>query len=151
MGSPETPAFNAAAFNDTFFTQYEEQLSDISVAEQASQALTEILTIAKADGTHKSYGQLRTETQNFFANDWIRADEAVMNRMAMEFAQACMGHEHGAELAQDNLLSSIYDNGARNLLGDKHDSKTDATTAKDKKKEKKTRSTRVGWLLFKKK
>lgn len=132
IGSPEVPAFNPQAFDDSFFANYEEQLADISVEEQASAALAEILTIEKADGTQKSYEELRDETQTFFSNDWVRNDEAVMNRMAMEFAQACMGHNHGAELAQDGQLGSVFESGVNSLFGDKHDHSSDGHNHKGK-------------------
>jgi hypothetical protein len=161
IGSPEIPTFNAEAFDDSFFTAYEEQLSDISVEEQASLALAEVLTIEKADGTQKSYDELRDETRTFFANDWVRNDEAVMNRMAMEFAQACMGHNHGADLAQDNQLGSVFETGINSLAGDTHDHKHDGHSHKDKddeyevdpktgKKKKKRRSIWAGWLAVQK-
>ena len=157
IGSPETPAFNAGAFDDSFFTAYEEQLTDISVDEQASLALAEVLTIEKADGTHKSYNELRDETRRFFANDWVRNDEAVMNRVAMEFAQACMAHSHGAELAQDGQLGSVFEAGVNNLLGDTHDHKHEAHNDKDDDdidpktgKKKKKKYLWGGWLALNK-
>ncbi|MGH7240719.1 MAG: hypothetical protein ACREGB_00290 [Candidatus Saccharimonadales bacterium] len=144
IGSPEVPTFDAQAFDESFFAAYEEQLSGISVEEQASRALKEILTIKKADGTQKSYEEIRDQTQAFFANDLVRNDEVIMNRMAMEFARSCMGHNHGAELAQDTQLGSVFEAGVNNLIGDKHDGhshkgkddeyETDPKTGKKKKK-----------------
>lgn len=153
IGSPEAPSFDARAFDEDFFAAYEQELADISIAEQASLALADVLTVQKADGTEKSYEELRDATLAFFTNDWVRNDEAVMNRMMMEFAQACMGHGHGADLAQDGQLGSIFEKGAESLSGDKHghehsshdheevdeDEEVDPKTGKKKKKKK-------GWL-----
>jgi hypothetical protein len=132
IGSVERPHFDAQAFDDSFFSAYEEQLSDISVEEQASIALKEILTVEKENGTQKTYDEIKEQTQTFFSNDWVRNDEIIMNRMTMEFAQACMGHNHGAELAQDGQLGSVFDAGLNNLNGDKHDHKHDGQSHKDK-------------------
>ncbi len=142
IGSPKAPDFIGEAFDDSFFTKYEEQLSDISIEEQATTALAEIMTIEKADGSQKSYDELRSETQTFFTNDWVRNDEAVMNHMAIEFAHACMGHNHGADLAQDNQLRPVFETGLKNSLGNKYGHKhkkddkgeIDPKTGKKKKK-----------------
>lgn len=149
MGSAEIPNFDAQAFDDRFFAAYEEQLSDISIEEQASIALAEIMKIEKEDGTQKTYEEIKDQTQTFFANDWVRNDEALMNRMAMEFAQACMGHNHGAELAQDGQLGSVFETGMNSLNSDKHDHthnghnrKEDEIDPKTGKKKKKKR----GWF-----
>jgi hypothetical protein len=132
IGSSEIPKFDAQAFDDSFFATYEEQLSDISVEEQASIALAEIMTIEKEDGTQKTYEEIKDQTQTFFANPMVRNDEAIMNRMAMGFAQACMGHDHGAELAQDGQLGSVFETGLNNLNGEKHDHIHDGHSHKDK-------------------
>jgi hypothetical protein len=158
IGTPEATTFNAGEFDDNFFAAYEEQLSDISVEDQASLALADILTIKKANGTQKTYEEIKTDTQTFFANDWVRGDEAIMNRMAIEFAQACMGHSHGAELAQDNQLSSVFENGMNSRSGDTHDHKHDGHSHKDSDneidpktgKKKKKRTAWVGWFALRK-
>lgn len=135
IGSSEVPAFNPQVFDENFFADYEEQLTDISVEDQASAALANILTIEKNDGTQKSYEELRDEAKTFFSNDLVRNDEAIMNRMAMEFAQACMAHKHGAELAQDGQLGSVFEKGAKSLFGDNNDDdESDPKTGKKKKK-----------------
>jgi hypothetical protein len=119
--SPETPAFSAEAFDENFFAAYEEELTDINPEEQALLALADILTIEQADGTQKTYEQLRYETQAFFANDWVRNDEVMMNRLAMEFAQACISHMHGGELSQGGQLGSMFKKGIGGLFGDAQD------------------------------
>jgi len=131
IDSPEALNFNPTAFDDNFFAAYEVQLVDISLAEQASIALADILTIEKADGTQKSYEELRYETSNFFANDWVRNDEALMNRMAREFAQACMGHQHGDFLAQDSFLNPMFEKGSDSIAGKKHDHKNESHSDSD--------------------
>jgi hypothetical protein len=152
--SPEAPSFDVQAFDDSFFTAYEGQLSDVSVGDQASAALAAIVTIEKADGSQKSYDELRDETRTFFASDWVRKDEAVMNRLAMEFAQACMSHSHGAELAQDNRLSSIFEDGMQSLTAKEHsehrstDEGDDDDETDPKADKKKRRGARAGWLVM---
>jgi hypothetical protein len=152
MGSPKA-AFDAQAFDDSFFATYEKQLSDISKEEQASLALANILTIERDDGNQKSYEQIRNETQAFFASDYVRNDEAIMRRIAMEFAQACMEHSHGAELAQDNQLGLIFEKGVDSLFGDGHDHKHDDHAGEDNKDDeldtktgKKKKKRYRGWL-----
>ena len=154
MDAPETHMFDAQAFDNNFFAAYEEQLAAISIEEQASNALAEILTIQKEDGTLKSYEEIRDETVTFFANDWVRNDEAMMNRMANEFAQACMSHNHGADLAQDNLLGPMFKKGSHSIIEDKHDHKSESHNhdAKDDKidpitgKRSKKKKEHLGWL-----
>ena len=131
IDSPEALNFNPAAFDDNFFAAYEVQLADISLAEQASIALADILTIEKADGTQKSYEELINETRNFFANDWVRNDEAIMNRMAFEFAGNCMGHQHGLGLSMDNQLSSIFENGLKSSNDGNHNHKNGSHSESD--------------------
>ena len=121
MDSPEVPNFDPQVFDDNFFASYEKQLASISIEDQASVVLAGILTIQKADGTQKSYQQLRDETRAFFSNEMVRNDEAIMNRMTMEFARACMGHDHGSMLAEDNQLGSLFDKGINGLFKDSHD------------------------------
>jgi hypothetical protein len=115
MNNPETLTYNPEAFDDSFFAQYETELADLNIEAQASLALSEILMIEKADGSQKSYEQLRDETRSFFANDLVRNDEMLMNRMAEEFAQACMSHGHGNELMSDSMLKSVYEQGFGSL------------------------------------
>ncbi len=138
--SPEVLEFNPNAFSDDFFKDYEAQLADIDIEEQASLALAEVLMIKKSDGTEKSYEELRDETRSFFNNDWVRNDEALLNQMALQFAQACMGHSHGNELMQDSVLGSLFEKeGASSSHHDhSHDEyETDPLTGKRKKKKKK--------------
>lgn len=160
MRSSEVPAFSEAAFDDSFFAQYEEELADSDVVEQASLALAAILMIEKADGTQKTYEDLRDETETFFTNEWVQQDEALMDRMAVEFAQACMGHEHGEELMEDTALRSVYDRGFMKLASSmSQDELTHAhsTTAPsqakteyvtDPKTGKKVKKKKRGWLWF---
>lgn len=151
MGTPEAPTFDPQAFDADFFDGYQKELADISFEDQASAALANILTIEKADGTQKTYQEIRDESHSFFNSEWVRQSEAVMDRMTAEFAMACMGHPHGSELAQDEALSpvfgeglkSLYDDHTRDHDGHKHsdsDGETDPKTGKKKKK------TRLSWL-----
>jgi len=136
IDSPEALNFNPTAFDDNFFAAYEVQLADISLAEQASIALADILTIEKADGTQKSYEELINETRNFFANDWVRNDEALLNRMAFDFAGNCMGHQHGLSLSMDNQLSSIFEKGLNSSINGKHDHKNGSHSESDEEDDK---------------
>jgi hypothetical protein len=43
-----------------------------------------------------------------------------------------MGHDHGAELAQDGQLGSVFETGLNNLNGEKHDHIHDGHSHKDK-------------------
>jgi|GEM_PF-2851027 len=107
-------------FDTAFLKSYEEELASIDPAEQASAALANILMIVEEDGSQKSYEQIRDETSAFLSSEWVRQDEAIMNRMAQEFALACMSHGHGSELARDVGLGSVFEKGVGNLFGDLH-------------------------------
>jgi hypothetical protein len=107
----EAPAFDPSAFDEAFFEQYETQMADIDVAEQASAALSGVLQVENDDGTHKTYEQIRDESRIFFSNDAVRESEALMNRLAEQFRQACVNHVHGDALRQDEALSKVHDHG----------------------------------------
>lgn len=154
MDTPKTTLFDERAFDDSFFAAYEAELAGIDVTEQASRALADALKITRDDGTHKSYEDIKEETVTFFANEWVRNDEALLNRMALEFAMACMGHNHDQELAQESQLRDIFEMGNQSLQQDNHnhthgshdhptkeDSEIDPKTGKKSKKRLK-----LGWL-----
>lgn len=116
----QAPEFDPSLFTANFFTAYEQQLADIDIAEQAAAALADVLSVHTADGSQKTYQQIRTETSAFFANDWVRQNELLMNQMAVNFAAACMTHPHGAALAQDSSLSALFEKGQDASYNNKH-------------------------------
>ncbi len=149
-----SPEAFAAQFDAQYFADYEKQLETISVEEQAAIALADVLTVKKADGAEKSYEELKSETQTFFANEWVQSNEAVMNYAAAQFAAACMGHVHGSELARDEVLSSVFDKGVSVLfdgheLGNTHhsadqDHTSDDDDEEDSPRHRERRLSRVG-------
>lgn len=138
-GSPELPIFDPAAFDAEFFSNYQKQLDELSKEDRASTVLAGILTIKRADGTEKAYEEIRNETIAFFASEPVKQDLALMNRMAYEFAQACMGHNHGSEFAKDEQLGAMFDRGISQIFGDKRDHKHEVDHKDEHKERKKSR------------
>jgi hypothetical protein len=119
--NPEAPTIDLQTFDKDFFAAYEEQLSDIRIEDQAILALTDIISIRRLDGTDRSYKELVDETSRFFANDWVKNDEAIINRLVTEGILACSGHAHNDELSPNEQLSfSIFDMTTEHSLGETH-------------------------------
>jgi hypothetical protein len=136
-GSPELPNFDPAAFNSEFFANYNQKIANSSIEDQAATVLAGILSIRVADGTERTYEQIRDDTRAFFSMDNVKQDMALMQRMSIQFAQACMGHNHGSELARDEQLGSIFDHGINSIFGEKADHKHDLHDKLDEDKKRK--------------
>lgn len=158
MRAPEAPVFDPSAFDESFFANYEMQPVDMGVEDQASAALAGILTVEQADGTQKTYEQIRDESRAFFANDWVRESEALMDRLAVEFVHQCMDNAYGSELARDDQLGSVFEKGVVSLYGENdrthdghaHNKKDNKDKEADKKKKKKDKKKDLFGLLFRK-
>ncbi len=124
-------------FNEEFFTAYDKRLSDIDIEAQASEALTDILTVRDDDGAARSYEQIKVETEVFFANEWVQEFTARSDALAMQYAQFCMTHNHAAEALTEGTLSSVYEKGksALEAKGDSARPDKAAEAAAKKKKE----------------
>jgi hypothetical protein len=132
---------------DSFFAVYEQELAGVDVEANAKVALDGILSIQNEDGQARTYQQIRSEAEAFFANPIIAADMQLLDSLASQYANFCLSHAHGGfEGLDGGLLESIFERGMSQLRDD-HDHSGRSEKKGRSKKEAKVR--RVGlWTLL---
>jgi len=152
--SPEAESLNLEAFDDAFFAQLEQEFEPETLQTLAMEALEDVLTVEREDGTRKTFEDILEEADAYFSNPMVQEDMAILNAAAARFAQfahaACGGHEAASSLLQSNEgLSDVYGRGAGALEAQAdhagHAHEAESTNEEDKKKTK-TKSKRTGWL-----
>jgi hypothetical protein len=143
--SLELPTFDPAACTPEFYEGYNRQnrqLASMAEEDRTENVFAGIATLRHADGTELTYEQLRDKYRDFFNRDDVRQDMALMRQTSIQFAQFCMGHNHGSELARDEQLGNIFEHGINSIYGEKADHKHDLNDKHNEdKKRKKARNT----------
>ncbi len=137
INSLELPTFDPAALTPEFYERYNRQLANVAEKDRTENVLAGIATLRHADGTEPTYEQIRDEYRSFFNRDNVRYDMALMRQKSIEFAQICMGHNHGSELARDEQLGPIFDRGINSIFGEKADHKHDLNGKHEEDKKRK--------------
>lgn len=132
MLSPESLADPGLDFDEAaLLASYELEL-DINFEEQAQAALSDILAAQSDDNHTKTYEEIKTETEAFFANPWVAEDMRLLDSLALQYAQNCMSHGHGME---EGMLGAIYSRGASQMDdGHGHHHAAHASPEKDEEK-----------------
>jgi hypothetical protein len=133
---------------DSFFAAYEQELTEVDIAVNAQLALSSILTVQAENGETRSYEQIRREAETFFANPTIAADMQLLDQLAAQYAQFCVGHGHeGIDQLTSGSLEELFERGLSNAHRHEHEHEREREGEKAKKK-KKSRARRLGlWAL----
>lgn len=135
---------------DGLFDDLAMDLEAIDLAETAQAALSGILTIQTDDGETRTWEQIRTESEAFFANPIVANSMELLGAAAAQYAAFC-NHNHGAaEELTGGSLSDIYDLGNAkhddHAHSNVHESK--GKNEKETKKKKKQARKASWWMLF---